>query len=592
MDRTSVEAAHPGWRVDLLLGIFRSLSGSLAIGDAVALILASARDLLDFDRVEVLGEEDPDTLLVRSPALGVDWRECRRVGRGDCSQRYWPKPETFERIAESTRELDASFEIDREIMERGTRSLLRVALTARHQPFGLLEFSSSRSSAFDEQSVHAGSAIAGLVTIALEREHRHAAEARWQRRMAEIDALLPRLSALRDPDEIVSLLRSLDPATIPHDLAAVIVAAPGGAGVRAVNQDLDFSPTRKTYPLGELATLLKGQVVGDGSIEIRGVSGIREATPGDITFLANARYESYLSETRASAVICTREQRVAQVPLLLVENPYLAFQQAVSLFGHRRLRPPPGVHPTAAVSPEAIIGKGTSIGAHCVVEAGVHIGERAVLLGGCYIGSQAVLGDDTFLYPNAVVREACIVGARCILHPGVVVGSDGFGFTLDAGRYHKVPQVGNVVIGDDVEIGANTTIDRATMDSTRIGDGTKIDNLVQIGHNVLIGKHCIIVAQVGICGSTRLEDFVTLGGQAGLAGHIRIGERAMVGGQSGVTKSIPSGEVWSGYPAVPHGLWKRLAAMVQKLPQLFQRARTLEERLERLEMLQSTPKTR
>jgi UDP-3-O-[3-hydroxymyristoyl] glucosamine N-acyltransferase len=335
--------------------------------------------------------------------------------------------------------------------------------------------------------------------------------------------------------------------------------------------------------LAELAVELDGEVVGDGSTLIRGVAGIREAMPGDVTFLANARYESYLTETRASAVICSREPRFATIPLLRVDNPYLAFQRVVRVFRPEAFRPPPGIHPSAVVSPRATVGEGASVGAHCVVEDGARIGARAVLLPGCYLGPLAVIGDDTFLYPNVVVRDECVLGARCVLHPGVVVGSDGFGFALDAGRYHKVPQVGNVIIGDDVEIGSNTTIDRATTDSTRIGDGTKIDNLVQIGHNVVIGRHCIIVAQVGISGSTHLEDFVTLGGQAGIAGHIRIGERATVGGQSGVTKSIPAGEVWTGYPAAPHGLWKRLTAMVQKLPQLFHRAKTLEERVERLE---------
>jgi UDP-3-O-[3-hydroxymyristoyl] glucosamine N-acyltransferase len=335
--------------------------------------------------------------------------------------------------------------------------------------------------------------------------------------------------------------------------------------------------------LAELAAELDGEVVGDGSTLIKGVAGIREALPGDITFLANARYEAYVTETRASAVICTREPRFAAIPLLQVDNPYLAFQRAVRVFRPDPYRAPAGVHPTAVVSPEATLGEGVSIGAHCVIEAGARIGARAVLLPGCYVGPMAAIGDDSFLYMNVIVREECVIGARCVLHPGVVVGSDGFGFAFDAGRYHKVPQVGNVVVGDDVEIGANTTIDRATTDSTRIGDGTKIDNLVQIGHNVAIGKHCIIVAQVGISGSTTLEDFVTMGGQSGVVGHVRIGERAMVGAQSGVTKSIPAGEVWTGFPAAPHGLWKRLTAMVQKLPQLFQRARALEERVEKLE---------
>jgi UDP-3-O-[3-hydroxymyristoyl] glucosamine N-acyltransferase len=335
--------------------------------------------------------------------------------------------------------------------------------------------------------------------------------------------------------------------------------------------------------LAELAAELDGEVVGDGTTLIKGVAGIREAMPGDITFLANARYESYVTETRASAVICSREPRFAAIPLLRVENPYLAFQRVVRVFRPDPYRAPPGIHPTAVVSPQATIGEGVSVGAHCVIEDGARIGARAVLLPGCYIGPLVAIGEESFLYANVVVREECVIGARCVLHPGVVVGSDGFGFAFDAGRYHKVPQVGNVVVGDDVEIGANTTVDRATTDSTRIGDGTKIDNLVQIGHNVVIGRHCIIVAQVGISGSTHLEDFVTLGGQSGLAGHIRIGERAMVGGGSGVTKSIPPGQVWTGFPAAPHGLWKRMTAMVQKLPQLFQRARALEDRVERLE---------
>ena len=202
---------------------------------------------------------------------------------------------------------------------------------------------------------------------------------------------------------------------------------------------------------------------------------------------------------------------------------------------------------------------------------------------GCYVGEDSVIGEDTWVYPGVVVREECVLGSRCILHPGVVIGGDGFGYALDAGRYHKVPQVGNVVIGDDVEIGANTTVDRATTDSTRIGDGTKIDNLVQIGHNVVIGKHCIVVAQVGISGSTELEDYVTVGGQAGIAGHIRVGTRAMVGGGSGVTKSVPADGVVIGYPALPQALFKRIHAFVQRLPLLFQRTKDLESRVSRLE---------
>ncbi len=338
-----------------------------------------------------------------------------------------------------------------------------------------------------------------------------------------------------------------------------------------------------TRTLAELAAELGGTVVGDGSTQIRGVAGIREAQPGDVTFIANARYDAYLSQTHASAVICSRDPREARVPLLIVDNPYLAFQKAVRLFRPELYQPLPGVHPTAVVSPAASIGENASIGAHCVIEAGARIGAHSVLMPGCYVGVQAAIGERALLYPRVTVREECVIGDRCILHPGVVIGADGFGFAFDAGRYHKVPQVGNVVVGDDVEIGANTTIDRATTDATRIGDGTKIDNLVQIGHNVVTGKHCIIVAQVGISGSTILEDYVTIGGQAGIVGHVRLGTGSMVGAQSGVTKSVAAGDKVSGYPAMALNAWKRVTAYLMRLPQLFERAKALEERVDRLE---------
>jgi len=338
-----------------------------------------------------------------------------------------------------------------------------------------------------------------------------------------------------------------------------------------------------TRTLAELAAELNAEIVGDGSVVIRGVAGIREALPGDLTFIANARYDAYLDETRASAVICARDTRQAQVPLLRVDNAYLAFQQVVRIFRPDRDRPSPGIHPTAIVGPGVTLGRDVAIGPHCVIESEAVLGDRVVVLPGSYVGHRARIGDDTLLFPRVVVREDCVIGVRCVLHSGVVVGSDGFGFAFDVGRYHKVPQVGNVIIGDDVEVGANTTIDRATTHSTRIGDGTKIDNLVQIGHNVVIGRHCIIVAQVGISGSTELEDYVTLGGQAGVIGHVRIGKGTMVGARSGVTKAIPAESVVSGYPAVPHSLWKRLSALIQRLPELFRRTKDLDERIRKLE---------
>ena len=335
--------------------------------------------------------------------------------------------------------------------------------------------------------------------------------------------------------------------------------------------------------LEELAAFLDGEVVGDGSIQITGVAGIREAEPGDITFLANARYDGYLEETQASAVICSREERRSPVPLLRVDNPYLAYQKVVRIFRPDVPRQAPGIHASAVVAEDAEIGADASVGANCVVEAGAKIGARTILMPGCYIGHEVRLGEDCTMAARVTIREECVIGDRCIIHPGAVIGSDGFGFAFDDGRYHKVPQVGNVVIGNDVEIGANTTIDRATTHSTMIGDGSKIDNLVQIGHNVIIGKHCIVVAQVGISGSTELEDYVTIGGQAGLVGHIKVGERAMIGAQSGVPRSVPPNTVVTGYPAMAHGAWKRLHALLLRLPQLFQRAKGLESRVKKLE---------
>jgi UDP-3-O-[3-hydroxymyristoyl] glucosamine N-acyltransferase len=338
-----------------------------------------------------------------------------------------------------------------------------------------------------------------------------------------------------------------------------------------------------TRTLAELAHELGGTVLGDDSVTIRGVAGIREAQSGDVTFLANSRYEGYLAETRATAVICDRQPRQAPVPLLQVDHPYLAFQMAVRLFRPELYQPLAGVHPTAVVSPAAHVGEGASIGPHCTVEPGARIGAGSVLMAGCYVGVQASIGEKSLLYPHVVVREECVVGDHCILHSGAIIGADGFGFAFDAGRYHKVPQVGNVVLGDDVEVGANTTIDRATTESTRIGDGTKIDNLVQIGHNVVIGRHCIIVAQVGISGSTELDDYVTVGGQAGIIGHVRLGKGVQVGGQSGVTKSVEPNTTVFGTPASPLPLVKRINAYLQRLPLLFDRTKTLETRVQKLE---------
>jgi UDP-3-O-[3-hydroxymyristoyl] glucosamine N-acyltransferase len=338
--------------------------------------------------------------------------------------------------------------------------------------------------------------------------------------------------------------------------------------------------------LEAVARAIDGTVVGDGSVEITGVAGIREAREGELTFLANPRYEPYLELTQASAVIVSENHRNIGKPLIENPNPYLAFLKAVRLFAGEKERPRPGVHPTAVVSPGASVPADACVGPHVVLEAGARLGARAVVHAGCYIGGNAVLGDEVLLYPRVTVREECVLGDRVIVHSGTVIGSDGFGFVRDGDVYRKLPQVGNVEIGDDVEIGANVTIDRATTGTTRVGAGSKIDNLVQIAHNVQIGRNCIIVAQVGISGSTVLGDHVVLAGQVGIVGHIEIGDGASVGAQSGVSKSVKAGERMFGHPARPLREAKRIEASIRNLPELIQTVRALKRRVEELEGLQ------
>jgi UDP-3-O-[3-hydroxymyristoyl] glucosamine N-acyltransferase len=335
--------------------------------------------------------------------------------------------------------------------------------------------------------------------------------------------------------------------------------------------------------VAELARALGGDVFGDGAALVTGVAGIREARPGDVTFLANPRYEPYLEQTRASVVLLAEPRPSLCVPQIVHASPYLAYLKAVKLFRGERPRPPAGVHPTAVIDPTAVLGAEVSVGPHAVVEAGATIGERTVLMAGVYIGHQSVLGADCWLYPNVTVCEECAIGNRVVVHPGAVIGADGFGYVRDSGAYQKVPQVGTVHIADDVEIGANTCIDRATTGVTTIGSGSKIDNLAQIGHNVVLHENVIVVAQVGVSGSTEVGRGATIAGQAGIGGHLQIGEGAVVGAQSGVTKSVPPHTQVSGYPAQPHAVAKRIHALTMRLPQLWERLQRLEERLRALE---------
>jgi UDP-3-O-[3-hydroxymyristoyl] glucosamine N-acyltransferase len=336
--------------------------------------------------------------------------------------------------------------------------------------------------------------------------------------------------------------------------------------------------------LTELARRLGAELRGDGTIRVHGVAGIREAGPGLVTFLANPRYEEFLATTRASAVIVPPGTAEIPVATLITPEPYLAFAESLRIFDLGVEETVlPGVHPMALVDPAAEVDPTAGVGPFAVVGPGARIGPRCVLMTGTYIGPASRLGSDCLLYPRVTVRKGTEIGDRVVIHAGAVIGDDGFGFAPEGDGYRKVPQVGHVVIGDDCEIGANTTIDRATTGVTRIGRGCRIDNLVMIAHGVEVGENTIICAQVGISGSTLVGRHVVLAGQVGVTGHVTIGDGARVGGQGGVTKSVPPGESWSGYPAQPHARASRGYAALRDLPDALKRLRQLERRLRVLE---------
>ncbi|HIE64881.1 MAG: UDP-3-O-(3-hydroxymyristoyl)glucosamine N-acyltransferase [Nitrospira sp.] len=334
--------------------------------------------------------------------------------------------------------------------------------------------------------------------------------------------------------------------------------------------------------LSEIAKMLEGRVIGDPHLRITGVSSIEEAMPGDITFVSNPRYRSWVASTQASALIIPEEIQGVSASLLLVENPYYAFAQLLAYF-HPAQPHAVGIDSRVSMGEGVVLGEKVSIGPFVTLEDGVTIGEGVRIGSGVFVGEGSEVGDSSLIYPNVTLREGVKIGKRVIIHCGTVVGSDGFGFVPRQGRYHKVPQVGGVIVEDDVELGANVTVDRATMGNTVIGRGTKVDNLVQIGHNVLIGEDTILVSQVGISGSTEIGRHVTLAGQVGVAGHLKIGDQVIVGGKSGITKDIPSGETVSGFPPVPHKAWLKAQATFRKLPALRNQVRALEEKITRLE---------
>jgi UDP-3-O-[3-hydroxymyristoyl] glucosamine N-acyltransferase len=333
--------------------------------------------------------------------------------------------------------------------------------------------------------------------------------------------------------------------------------------------------------LEEIARRVGGTVSGDGSTLIRGVNGLKEAGPGEIAFLANPRYAPLLAGTKASAVI-VGDGVAAPLPAIRVPNPDLAFGRVAEILTGGAWRPPPGIHPTAVVAPDAALGKEVAIGAHAVVEPGASVGDRTVLYPQVYVGQAARIGPDCVLWPQVVVRDRCEVGARVILHPGAVVGSDGFGYATEAGVHHKIPQLGIVVLEDDVEIGANAAIDRARFGKTVIARGTKIDNLVQIAHNVQVGEHCLLAAQTGVAGSTRLGNNVVLAGQVGVSGHLEFGDGAVATAQSGIDKNVPPATVVSGSPARPRQQHLRALAGAERIQEVLREIRKLRQALEEL----------
>jgi UDP-3-O-[3-hydroxymyristoyl] glucosamine N-acyltransferase len=335
--------------------------------------------------------------------------------------------------------------------------------------------------------------------------------------------------------------------------------------------------------LADLAARLGCRLEGDGAIEIARVATLDQAGPGDLTFLANPKYAQAAQRTRASAIILADAAPAAPCAMLRSPHPYRSFADALALLG-RNERPPDGVHPTAVVAPDARVGHGVSIGAFVVVGAGADIGDRVVLHPHVVLGPGVRIGEDSVVHARVSVRERSVLGRRVVVQDGAVIGSDGYGYVTDPdGVHHKIPQHSIVVIDDDVEIGANTTIDRPAVGETRIGRGTKIDNLVQIAHGVTVGEHALLVAQVGIAGSSTIGDHVVLAGQVGVAGHITVGDRARATAQTGIPNSVEPGATVSGYPAIDNREWLKASAVFRNLPELRRQVKDLLSRLDALE---------
>lgn len=328
----------------------------------------------------------------------------------------------------------------------------------------------------------------------------------------------------------------------------------------------------------QLAQQLDAELLGDASLQLSGFAPADRARAGDLVFAENEVYFAAAERGGGSAILCPPQFTSGSKTLLRVKNPRIAYARVLPLF-FPESAPQPGIHPGAAVASTAQVDPSAHIGPHCVIGERVRIGARSVLLGGNHIGSDCQIGEDVRLFPNVVLYERTQLGNRVRIHAGTVIGSDGFGYVLDQGKHRKVLQLGQVIIGDDVEIGSNSSVDRGALGPTVIGRGTKIDNLVQIAHNVTIGENCMVVAQVGIAGSTKLGSYVVLAGQVGLAGHLKIGNQVTIAAQSGVMNDIPDGGKWFGSPACPDKDAKRQYIGIRRLPDLLHRVAELEKKL-------------
>ena len=336
-----------------------------------------------------------------------------------------------------------------------------------------------------------------------------------------------------------------------------------------------------SFTLKELAARSGGELLGEGSQTITGAASLAEATPGEISFFANPKYMPLLRKTRASAVFVPADfSDTIGAAQIRVSNPAKAFEQVVLSLAPEPICFAPGIHPTAVISPDAELGEQVSIQPHTVIESGAVIGYQTVIGANSYVGHGTRIGTGCMIYPQVTLRERTVIGDRVVIHSGAIIGADGFGFEIVEGRQKKIPQIGIVQIDDDVEIGANTTIDRARFGRTWIKEGAKIDNLVQIAHNVVVGRHSVIAAQTGIAGSSRVGDYVMIGGKVGITSHVEIGDRNMIGASTGVSKDLPAdGGAWWGTVAVPLREAKQQLAWIHRLGQLFARVKAIEKKL-------------